>query len=83
MSINLKSILDDVTGWVNLGGKATEQASEGIEDALPIINTAIGAIGELVGIGKDILTKPDPTPEHIAAVDRLRNELVAKANELR
>lgn len=81
--MNLSSIFTDMTNWIGVGVAAANKGAAAATSAGPVLNTVVGSLESLTGIAKDLLKKPDPTPEHIAEVDRLRGELVAQANALK
>lgn len=83
MSINLGSIFGDLNNWIKLGSDYAHKSAGAIDTAAPVLSGVFDSVQSLANIGKDLIMKPDPTPEHIAEVDRLRAELVAKANALK
>lgn len=83
MAFNIGNIFEDITKWIGIGQTYVDRGQDAVTAAQPVLGTVVDAIDQLTGIGKDLLTKPDPTPEHIAKVDALRKALVEQANALR
>lgn len=70
--MDIGSIFNDITKWIGILKNA---ADKGTPVATDLVNNVGGAVTQLIEIGKDLFEGKKPTPEQLAAAQKLNEDL--------
>ena len=73
--MNVGSILDLIAGALPRITGAVNAAQPVAQSVVADAQTAVGHVETLVGIGKDLFQGKAPTPEQLAAAEKIRHDL--------